>query len=86
MNCEGGGCSELFCFQEESGTCFGAHPLGSRPFSDEQLISSLLIALLAFGLVLRLGYLQVYSGPDLLNRALAQRHSPVPLLPNRGTI
>lgn len=37
-------------------------------------------------MILRLGYLQVYSGPELLHRALAQRHSPVPLLPNRGTI
>src|SRR5690625_1535151 len=44
------------------------------------------VTLFAGAMVLRLGYLQVYSGPELLDRALTQRHSPVPLLPNRGTI
>lgn len=44
------------------------------------------VTLLAGALVLRLAYLQLWQGDKLLDMALAQRFSPVPLLPNRGTI
>jgi len=44
------------------------------------------IVVLVAGLIIRLGYLQLWQGDNLLDMALAQRVSPVPLLPNRGTI
>lgn len=44
------------------------------------------IVVLVAGLIIRLGYLQLWQGDNLLDMALAQRFSPVPLLPNRGTI
>lgn len=51
-------------------------------------IAVLFLAVLAVAciFVLRLGYLQIWSGDRLLDMALTQRFSPVPLLPNRGTI
>lgn len=45
-----------------------------------------IVTALAGVLVLRLAYLQLWQGDKLLDMALAQRFSPVPLLPNRGTI
>jgi stage V sporulation protein D (sporulation-specific penicillin-binding protein) len=46
----------------------------------------LIIAVLALFLTLRLAYLQIWQGDRLAEMALAQRNSPVPILPERGTI
>lgn len=46
----------------------------------------LFVCFVSLAMVARLWYLQVYAGPALRDRALNQRASPVPLLPNRGTI
>lgn len=54
----------------------------------QRRIAALFVAvtLLCGLLTLRLAYLQIWQGDRLLEMALAQRFSPVPLLPSRGTI
>lgn len=51
-------------------------------------IAALFLSVLVATLLLigRLAYLQLWQGDRLLDMALAQRFSPVPLLPSRGTI
>ena len=44
------------------------------------------VSVLTLLLLLRLAYLQLWHGDRFLDMALAQRFSPVPLLPDRGTI